>query len=507
MKKNQIISLIIVIFLILVLLITLIPPPTPAGAAGQPAYNDPTFDVVAQALALHPDAVGDLARADEWDRYRMYVALDPAQQLLLGVMRVEVTNREAVPFDDLYFRLYPNHAFFGGTLTVVQTLVGGTLADTTMEQGNELVRVMLATPLAPGETVTVTMIFSTTTPLDGAGRNFGAHNQQDGIWAMANSYPVLARRINGAWDTRPATDDGDLPVTTTALYDVTVDVPPEYTLVSTGSRLTVEPLPHGPRRERFVTGPQREFFLAALYNYDQASVMVDGTRVVSYFQPEHATTGNAAAAIAAQSLQAFNARFGGYPFAELDVLQVPLGRYLGMEFPGAILIDDDLYVRGGRTFETTVVHEVGHQWWYGQVGSDQQGEPWLDESLASYMQVLYYESMGDTLGSQGELRYWRDAYLLARNRGNDAPLNSPAASLDGNYVSIVYGKGAVFHHALRGELGDPVYFAFLRDYYAAYRYGEATTADVQATAEAACGCDLTPFFNAWVYSAAPVPLP
>jgi aminopeptidase N len=38
-----------------------------------------------------------------------------------------------------------------------------------------------------------------------------------------------------------------------------------------------------------------------------------------------------------------------------------------------------------------IVHETAHQWWYSMVGNDQILEPWLDESLADYSEVVYYD--------------------------------------------------------------------------------------------------------------------
>jgi aminopeptidase N len=73
------------------------------------------------------------------------------------------------------------------------------------------------------------------------------------------------------------------------------------------------------------------------------------------------------------------------------------------------------------------------------------------------------------------------------------------------YALIVYGKGALFFDALRRQLGDPTFFAFLHAYYERYRYGFASSRDFQATAETACACNLSALFNLWVYKGGAVP--
>ena len=59
-----------------------------------------------------------------------------------------------------------------------------------------------------------------------------------------------------------------------------------------------------------------------------------------------------------------------------------------------------------RIPEMTTIHEFGHQWFYGLVGSDEMNEAWLDEGVISYAQLQYLES-----------RYGRDGNLTSWPRG------------------------------------------------------------------------------------------
>jgi aminopeptidase N len=61
-----------------------------------------------------------------------------------------------------------------------------------------------------------------------------------------------------------------------------------------------------------------------------------------------------------------------------------------------------------------------------------------------------------------------------------------------------YEKAAWVLHMLRREVGDRVFFAGLRDYYAAYRGGTAWTADFRRVMEEASGEDLGWFFRQWL---------
>jgi hypothetical protein len=484
--------------------------PTAPPTATPPLVVPPeTLHVMDQLPAMRPAFEGDIDGASLWDQYVIYATLDPDGLTLTGELRLQVTNREQRGWDALYFRLYPNHPDFrGGQLRIDEpVLVAGQPAETSSEQDGVLLRVALPQPLAAGASTTVTLDFTTTTPRNASGSSYGAFNQEVGVWALASFYPVLARRFDGEWDRRPVFGQGDLAVTETALYDVTLDTPPAWSLVTTGVRIGEMPLEHGPRRERFVSGPQRDFFVAALQGLDQASTEVDGTRIVSYYQPDDAAGGQRSLEVAAQALRAFNARFGPYPLAELEVVQAALTRFIGVEYPGVVLIEQELYPRSGRTLDTTVAHEVAHQWWYSLVGNDVQGEPWVDEGLTSYAQVLYYEGIGNRTAAESELEHFRNQYWIVRNAGRDGPVGGNVDSFQGNYFGLVYAKGALFFHALRQQMGDELFFRFLSDYYATYRYDEASGLDLLNTAQASCQCDVQPLYDAWINCTAPVSVP
>lgn len=493
----------------------LVPTPTvylPTVATTSTPTIPTVLDVPLQAAALLPEFAQDLAGANGWDRYSITATLNPTDLTISGSQQVAVTNQAGVPFDALYFHLYPNHPDFGGSLEVRDVRVNDQPVTVSTEQDGVLLRVELVQPLNPGEQAIVALNFLARSQRNAAGSVYGAFNQESGVWALASFYPVLARYFADGWDRRPVSSRGDLAVTETALYDVTLDTPADWALVTTGVRVdagaqSAAPPPEGYRRERFVSGPQRDFFLAALNGLDQASSEVDGTRIITYYQAGNPAAGQRSLIVAEESLRAFNARYGRYPLAELEVVQAALTRFLGVEYPGVVLIEQNLYRNNGRGLETTVAHEVAHQWWYSLVGNDYQGEPWLDEGLESYSQVVYYEALGNAAGAAGELQLFRDIYLGARNTGNDGVVNRPTAAFRGNYVALVYAKSALFFQALRERVGDEVFYQILQRYYETYRHHEATGEDLLAVAQARCGCDLRQFYDDWINSTAPVEVP
>jgi aminopeptidase N len=148
--------------------------------------------------------------------------------------------------------------------------------------------------------------------------------------------------------------------------------------------------------------------------------------------------------------------------------------------------------------ESTVAHEVGHQWFYALVGDDQLDDPWLDESLTQFITLQYYE---DEYGQQGGDGFRQSLEGRWERVGNaDIPIGLPVADYDGpEYGAIVYGRGPLFFDALRTEMGTEKFDAFLKDYTESLSWGIATPEFLQSLAEQHCACELDALFDEWVY--------
>jgi hypothetical protein len=485
-----------------------VPTSAPAPAAAPPDNAAPLpsapLDLRAQAPALLPSFASDLDRAREWNRYTIGATIDPQARTIAGRLQLEYTNRDFVSLDRLYFHLYPNLADFGGDLAVQSIAVDGAPTDVVYESGRYLLRVNLPQPLNPGLTTTVTLGWRARTPLNASKDLYGAFNKEDDMLSLASSFPIAAIVRGGNWDIGDPDGRGDFVNSETALYDVTLAVPPDWTLATTG--VTIDRQQAGGQRvERIVSGPQRDFMIT-LSQYEHASAEVEGTRINSYYRPGHAAGGQAALQAASNALQVYNRRYGPYPLAELDVVEVNGSPFLGVEYPGLVEIEHNLYVNQNG-LEITVAHEVAHQWWYSQVGNDVQTTSWLDEAMASYSQIVYQEEIHGPDAAARELNEFRQRYRDVVAGGRDAPVEQPNSRFRGNYVSLVYGKAVLFFQAMRNQIGEGAFDQFLHAHYANRRYDYITSADLLADAEGACGCDLHPLLKDWITTVTPVEVP
>jgi aminopeptidase N len=477
-------------------------PGAPTDAAAR--LPDAPLDLQAQAAALLPEFAGDLARAGEWNRYTISATIDPQARTIAGRERLEYTNRDSAALDRLYFHLYPNLRDFGGSIDVDALTVDGQPREVIYERQRYLLRVDLPQPLTPGAATTVAFDFRTTAPQDASAELYGAFNRENGVLALASSYPIAAIVRGGAWDNGLPDARGDFVNSETALYEVMLTAPADWSLATTGVVIDGR-LDGGQQTVRIVSGPQRDFVISAT-QLQHSSADVDGTRINSYYRAEHERNGRLALQAAIDAMRIFNTRYGRYPLAELDVIEVAAHNFLGVEYPGLIMIEQGLY-EDGNGLTVTVAHEVAHQWWYSIVGNSALTEAWLDEALASYSQIVYQEGVNGPDAAERELDSFRQRYRTAVEAGRDAPVQQPTIAFRGNYVSIVYGKAVLFFQAMREQIGEEAFDRFLHAHYAQHRYGYIGGADLLADAEGACGCQLDQLYESWITKVAPVEIP
>ena len=477
--------------------------PTPGLLERGLALRDEPFDIALQAAALLPAFRSDLDRSDEWNQYTINAEIDPIARTVVGKQQLTYTNRDTVAFDQLYFHLYPNNPALAGRLEVSNVLVDGQSVSVAYEGLEYVLRVDLPASLSPGESIVITLDFMTQAPENASTTAYGAFNSESGVFSLASSYPIAAIVRDGVWDIQPLDSKGDFVNSETALYDVTLSAPVDWTIITTGVAVETE---SDDQRQvtRFVSGPQRDFMIG-LTQFPSLSAEVDGTRVTSYYRPGGEAAGQAALDAGVESLRIFNERYGQYPLVELDIVEFAATTFLGVEYPGFILIERTLY-EGSPGLETTVVHEVAHQWWYSLVGNDVQTAAWIDEGLASFSQIVYQEEFYGAVGAENELQRFRTRYAQTRDAGGDAPLDQPNAAFQRNYVPLVYGKSVLFFQALREEIGEEAFAVFLQGLYE-QRYRVITGDDVLDTAEEACACELDTLYTDWVTTTNPVEIP
>jgi hypothetical protein len=489
--------------------------PPPANTNTTAPVDMPSGQLPDFSAALAPETRGKLAQFPNATTYQINARLDPAARTISGAQVVHVTNTENAPLNEIYFRLYPNAAFYNeGNLAVQDVQINGAPAQTALEVNDTALKIALPQPLAPGQQATFSMRFVTTVPTSGG---YGIFRFANGIFSLYNWHPELAVYENGGWLLNPVTEQGDPTNTDASNYSVTFSAPDGYQIVTSG--MEAEPArANGETTYQIVSALTRNFVVVSSNLFQSASQQVGNVMVNSYYLPKDEQSGKAALQTAASSIDLFSRQFGAYAYPEMDVMEAPLGGgAAGMESTGLIMLGEEYYdpeqsnqLRGLETLVPgadkisvlgfVTAHETAHQWWYGVIGSDAYKQPWLDESLTNWSAAFYYDkTAGEQAGALARDLFISTPYMATLAQG-DEKLDQPVDRFnETEYSAIVYGKGAVMYDALRKQIGDEKFFAFLQRYYQQHEFGRVDGQEWEKTLAEVMGQEQADaFYQKWV---------
>jgi aminopeptidase N len=420
---------------------------------------------------------------------------------ITGTEEVQYTNTENVELNEVEFRLFPN--ILGGEMNVSNLSVDGQSIPAEYGLNNNLMTVRFSTPLEIGQSIVLKMDYSVTVP-QSLDLNYGVLAYADDVLALAHAYPMIAVYDDEGWNAEIPPQDGDVTYADVSFYLVRVHAPKNLTIATSGGRVSLD-VDGQAQVLTVANGPARDFYLAASTNYEETSQSFGEITIRSYAPSEAKTGTDFAIDVASKAMDVFSKRYAQYPYTELDIVSTPT-LALGIEYPGAIAITSSIYdvnsdYRGAPTsiyMESTVAHEVGHQWFYGLVGDDQLDDPWLDESLTQFVTLQYYTDQYGEGGASGFQSSLEDRW--ERIGKADIPIGLPVAEYQGaEYGAIVYGRGPLFFVELRDEMGTDTFDAFIKEYTESLSWGIATPEFLQSLAEIHCSCDLQTLFDEWVY--------
>jgi hypothetical protein len=449
---------------------------------------------------LIPSAVPILNQMADAPYYKLNFKLDENLENVEGQVEVRYTNRSEDVLDYIVFQLFPY--VYGGTVELGDVLINQEPADLSMQENVPVVNVLVDGGLAPGESCVIRIPFTSSIPRV-MGGNYGLYGYFDDIVVLDGFYPLLALYDDGEWHLNITSQNGDIKYEEMSFYEVAAQIPANMTAVTTGQAVG-EQVEGDLKNISYLAGPVREFYFAGSEKFVSIEEQIGDTLLVSTSVEGTEDAIEYALEIGKAALRIYGEHYAVYPYAEVDIVGTPM-QALGMEYPGVSTVANSLYDLDGFTFgtpnytylDTVVAHEMGHQWFFNLVGSDQIEEPWLDEAITQYIVGVYYE---DYYGPEAA-DYYKDSWdgRWANVDYADIPIGKPSYEYDSSeYSPIVYGRGPYFLEALEDEMGRDVFSDAMRIYVEQYAWGIADGDDFKDTMEMVCDCDLTNLFDEWV---------
>ena len=300
---------------------------------------------------------------------------------------------------------------------------------------------------------------------------------------LGEAFPVLAVCRSGAFYECLYENIGDPFVQEVADYTVRFTAPEEYTVAHTG-RETASFAAGGNVTHTYAEKNARSFAMVLSKEFTaKVGKTAAGAEVTCY-----AFTEERAAAIlqtSVQSIDLYAKKFGAYPYSTYAAAETEFTEG-GMEYTGLSFLSADAEE---KEIAHISAHEAAHQWWYGVVGVDQIEEGYLDESLAEYSAVLFFEAYPAYKKTRQELynaaetsyRLYADVYEQLHKNKNTAMRRPLGAFLGAyEYYELVYVKGVLLWENYRVSVGDKKFFTALRYFYDKNKFGIASTEDLYA---------------------------
>jgi hypothetical protein len=213
-----------------------------------------------------------------------------------------------------------------------------------------------------------------------------------------------------------------------------------------------------------------------------------------------------------QTIRFYNERVGRFQYSKASVVDGLLIAGGGMEYPmiTVISVPASSWL---NLLEVTIMHEVGHNWFYGMLGSNERRDAFLDEglnSLLEYKYMVHYHGDDNvtTLGKKmqniwrvediGEWHLIQLMYGMNVVKGLDQPINTDAAVISrNNYSGVYYQKGAAMLLALEWLIGGQTFWQAIRDYFAEWNGRHPTHEDFFEIVNRTANQDLSWFYNEW----------
>ena len=201
---------------------------------------------------------------------------------------------------------------------------------------------------------------------------------------------------------------------------------------------------------------------------------------------------------------------GDYPYNFCTAIDGALSAGGGMEYPMITVIGE---VNNAKTLDRVIAHEVGHNWFYGILGSNEREHPWMDEGVNSYYENRYMKlkySNGHMFGdsSRNPFTYFfgldyfpngYDGYLiykLTSSCGRSQAINLNAEQYTSiNYGAVVYTKTALALRYLEQYLGVEKYDSIMHIYYSTWKFKHPYPEDMKAVFEKETGENMAWFFD------------
>lgn len=478
--------------------------------------------------------------------YQIQAKLNDSAEFISGKMRLVYYNNSPDVLKEAYFHLYQNAVQPGSLVdelynkNKVEHEFGqyesqnlGTRINTCKVNGKDVkftvdytvMKMQLPQPLPPGDSCVFEMNFETFFDRGSIRRRMKVYDHHgykhfNGVhW-----YPricVYDRKFT--WETAQHMEHefyGDFGV-----YDVELQLPEEYVTEATGILQNPEEVYPGDLRQKLdlsnfagkpidsqpsVITPKSGKYKSWKYHaenvhdfawtsdptYRIGEVEWKGIKCIALAQENNAGGWQPTAKFLAGVVATYSNDFGMYEYPKM----VAADAADGMEYP--MLTLDGGNFPGHRGL---IAHEVGHNWFFGMLGSNETYRASLDEGFTQFLTAWSMKKLTGQNQRPSDVEYGTvyAGYLRDAIDGNDPSLNTHSddfnnAIAHGGGYGHVYYKTATMLYNLEYVLGDSVFQNAMKHYVRKWKICHPYTEDFRNSITEYVKTDLNWFFDQWL---------
>jgi hypothetical protein len=397
----------------------------------------------------------------------------------------------------------------------------------------DIARIDLPQPLLPGASVDVETPFRVKIP-----KVFSRMGHTGQGYYISQWFPKPAVYDRKGWHPLPYSDQGEF-FSEIGSYDVRISLPENYVVMATGNcadatenawldSLSQLPLPPGARpathikawREKVNAFPPSSSRAKTLHFHednvhdfawfaDKRFIVRKDTVNVAAGEgsPAHTVTVYAcflpsekdywlkATGYIRKTVHTYSEEIGPYPYNTVKAVEGDLKAGGGMEYPTVAVIDR---LATKTSVMETIVHEIGHNWFYGILATNERDNAWMDEGFNTFYERKVERNIRLPMGKKEKYTNRLEDvlyYNAASTHTDQSLLNTSAIYTKGNYGLDVYYKAALMLGWLEEYLGEDTFRRAMHRYYDVWHFRHPYPEDIEQVFRESSAKPVTWFFN------------
>ena len=452
--------------------------------------------------------------------YKINVSLNDQNHTLKGDIEIQYKNNAPVALDTILMHLWPNAYSSKYTAFAQQQIRNGSSKfyfSKKEDSGNitqldfkvdnhkvkwrilnkispDIAYIVLNKPLLPNQSIVIQTPFTVKIPA-----SFSRMGHVNTAYQITQWYPKPAVFDQKGWHPMPYLDLGEF-YSEFGNYDVNITLPQNYVVGATGQLQTGSELdflsqkieetshlldttdlsdefPASAKNTKTIQYKARNVHDFAWFADKRFLVTADTLQLPSgkiietfaMFPPSGIKNWMNATDYIKRAVNSYSTWVGEYPYPHATAVQSALSAGGGMEYPMITVIGDTHSKKGT---DDVITHEVGHNWFYGILASNERDYAWMDEGMNTFYENRYMKKFyPPTEKNKYNIEQLKLLYLVYSRLHIAAAPNDPVAAMsEMNYGLTAYGKPAISLKMLETFVGRPTFDRIMKTYYNTWKF-------------------------------------